>query len=52
MPGRWIGIVMAAALALPAALGAAIVPQKSIGGVTIGMTQAQVRAKLGKPLEA
>ncbi len=50
MRGRWIGILMAAALALPAALGAAIVPQKSIGGVTIGMTQAQVRAKLGKPL--
>ena len=41
--------VLALALALPAQAGALIQPQRSISGVTIGMTPKQVRAALGTP---
>lgn len=42
-------VVVVVALALPASAGAAIVIGKGIGGVTLTMTKAQVRAKLGRP---
>jgi hypothetical protein len=38
-----------AALALPPAAGAVIVPQESIKGVSLGMTVEQVREALGRP---
>ena len=40
---------LALALALPAGAGGAIVLQRAIGGVSLGMTEAQVRAKVGRP---
>ena len=46
---RTVIAVIVLALALPAAAVARIVPQKGIGGITIGMTEAQVRAALGQP---
>ena len=41
--------VVVAALALPVLALAQIVPQKGIGGITIGMTPAMVRAEIGDP---
>ncbi len=42
-------VVLAFALVLATSAGSVIVPQRSIGGVKIGMTQAQVKAVLGTP---
>jgi len=41
--------VVAAALALPAPAPALIVPQRSIAGVRLGMSEARVRAVAGRP---
>ena len=38
-----------AALAVPASAGASIVPQQGMLGVKLGMTGAQIRARLGPP---
>lgn len=43
-------LVVAAALAAAAPAAAEIVPGKGIGPVRLGMTEQQVRARLGKPL--
>ena len=44
-----LAAVLVAVLALPATAGAVIVPQKSIKGIELEMTVAQVRAELGSP---
>jgi hypothetical protein len=40
---------VAAALTVPASAGASIVPQQGMLGVRLGMTGAQIRARLGPP---
>jgi hypothetical protein len=48
---RTLALVLAgAALALPTAAAATIRPQHGMSGVVLGMTKAQVQARLGRPI--
>ena len=48
---RTLALVLAgAALALPTAASATIRPQYGMSGVVLGMTKAQVQARLGRPV--
>jgi hypothetical protein len=49
LPRYVLPLVAAAALAAPASAGASIVPQQGMLGVKLGMTGAQIRARLGPP---
>ena len=46
---RYLLLAAAASLALPAAAGAVIVPQQGMLGAKLGMTGAQIQARLGPP---
>ena len=46
---RYLFIAAAASLALPAVAGAVIVPQQGMLGAKLGMTGAQIQARLGPP---
>jgi hypothetical protein len=43
-------VIVGAALALPTASNATIRPQYGMSGVVLGMTKAQVQARLGRPI--
>jgi hypothetical protein len=43
-------LIVGAALALPTAATATVRPQYGISGIVLGMTKAQVQAKLGRPV--
>ena len=45
-----LGALVLAALILSSAASAAIVPQSSIAGIKLGMSESAVKAKLGAPL--
>jgi hypothetical protein len=46
---KTLAVTAALALALPVSASARIVPQRGIAGANLDMTQAQLRAELGKP---
>jgi hypothetical protein len=50
MPRMLALILAGAALALPTAAAATIRPQHGMSGVVLGMTKAQVQARLGRPI--
>ncbi|HET7855032.1 MAG TPA: hypothetical protein VFL41_01100 [Gaiellaceae bacterium] len=45
-----VAVLTAAVLVLPAAADAVIRPQRGMSGVSLGMTKAQVQARLGRPI--
>jgi hypothetical protein len=49
MRARAVAAAVSASLVLAAPAAAVLVPQQGMAGIRLGMTQAKVRAKLGKP---